>query len=63
MMTKDECRQFINEKKKYLNLKNICFECNVKQPHLTMFLKASYYDHYLNIDKCNALVEFIMFKI
>lgn len=59
MLTKEECRSYINERKPYLNLSGICRECNVKQPHLTMFLKTHYYDHYLNVEKANAIVDFI----
>lgn len=59
MLSKNECRNYINEKKPYLNLSRICKEVDVKQPHLSMFLKTDYYDHYMNIEKANAIVDFI----
>lgn len=59
MLTKNECRQFINSKRQFLNLRAICSECGVAQSHLSMFLKADYYDHYLNVEKLNKLVDFI----
>lgn len=59
MMTKNECRNFINERKNYLNLTTFCKDLGIARPHLTMFLKADYYDHYLNVEKANNLVNLI----
>lgn len=59
MLNKNECRSYINSKRKYLNLSAICKECNVQPPHLSYFLKGDAYNHYLPLDKLNSLVDFI----
>ena len=63
MLSKSECREFINERKQYLTLTSFCKETGIARPHLTMFLKADYYDHYLNVEKANDLVNLIKDKI
>lgn len=63
MLTKDECREFLNERKAYLNLNSFCKELGIARSHLTMFMKANYYDHYLNVDKANNLVNLIKERI
>lgn len=63
MLSKSECREFINERKQYLNLTSFCKDMGIARPHLTMFLKADYYDHYLNVEKANDLVNLIKDKI
>ena len=62
MLSKNECRSYINEVKPYLNLTAFCNELGIARPHLTMFLKDYHYDHYLNIEKANLLVNLIKSK-
>lgn len=62
MLSKNECRSYINEVKPYLNLTTFCNELGIARPHLTMFLKDYHYDHYLNIEKANLLVNLIKSK-
>lgn len=59
MLTKNACREYINSKKKFLNLSSICRELGVSQPHLSRFLKTHYYDDSLTLEKANAIVDFI----
>lgn len=59
MYSKNECRQYINEKRTYLNLSAICRELNIKMPHLSRFLMNEMCDHYLNVERANAIVQFI----
>lgn len=58
-MDKSSCRNYINQHKRFLNLKQICIECGVKQPHLTQFLKGSHFDIFLSVEKVNAICDFI----
>lgn len=58
-MSKDYCRDFINSKKKFLNLSALCRECDVKQPHLSQFLKGPEYDMFMTLDKLEKLVSLI----
>lgn len=62
MLSKDECRNYLNEVKPYLNLNSFCKDLGICRSHLTMFMKDWHYDHYLNIEKCNRLVETIKNK-
>ena len=59
MLSKSECRDYINSKKAYLNLSSICRVLNIKQPHISRFLKSHYYDDSLSIEKANEIVDFI----
>lgn len=59
MMSKEECRSYINDRKSFLNLACICRKLDIPQPHVSMFLKAPYHNHYLSVEKANMLVEFI----
>lgn len=63
MLSKSECRSYLNDVKQYLNLTTFCNELGIARPHLTMFLKDYHYDHYLNVEKANLLVESIKSKI
>ena len=51
MLSKSECRSY-----------TFCNELGIARPHLTMFLKDYHYDHYLNVEKANLLVESIKSK-
>lgn len=57
MLSKSECRSYLNDVKQYLNLTTFCNELGIARPHLTMFLKDYHYDHYLNVEKANLLVD------
>ena len=51
MLSKSECRSYLNDVKQYLNITTFCNELGIARPHLTMFLKDYHYDHYLNVEK------------
>ena len=39
MLSKSECRSYLNDVKQYLNLTTFCNELGIARPHLTIFLK------------------------
>ena len=39
MLSKSECRSYLNDVKQYLNLTTFCNELGIARPYLTMFLK------------------------
>ena len=59
MYSKDYCRDYINEKKRYLNLASICRELNIKQPHVSQFLKSNQFNMFITLENANRLVSFI----
>lgn len=62
MLSKSECRDYLNEVKSYVNFNTFCKELGIARPHLTMFMKDWHYDHYLNVEKANSLVNAIKTK-
>lgn len=59
MYDKSYCREYINDKKRYLNLTQICRELDIKQPHVSQFLKGQEYDMFMSVENANKLVIFI----
>lgn len=59
MYSKEYCRDYLNQKKRFLNMSAICRELNIQQPHVSYFLKGSQYDMFITVENANRLVKFI----
>lgn len=59
MYDKEYYRAEFNKLKKYLKLSHFATDCGIAYSNLSWFMKNNAYDHYMSIDKCDILLNYI----